>query len=366
MYVRGALGQLKVLLLGGVGPAPFCAMVLADHGADVLVVERPGGAAVADRAVDGGIDILGRGCARVVLDLKSAEGTEAARTLAAHADVVLEGFRPGVTERLGLGPDDCTDVNPRLVYGRMTGYGQTGPDRDRAGHDINYIAAVGALGAIGRRGGPPQVPLNLVADYGGGGMVLAFGVLAALYERDRSGKGQVVDAAMVDGAALLMASMFEKLSNGRWTDERGTNPLDTGAPQYDVYETADGGWMAVGAREPVFHRRFLDAIGLTGEPTEVDPVATGERHAAVAHALRRMTRSEWTEVFAQVDACVSPVLSMREAAKNAHLRARGTYRERDGHAEPGPAPRLSRTPGTARPPRGRVATADAISRWNSS
>ena len=261
MQNSGPLSGLRVLNIGGIGPAPFTAMLLADLGADVVSIERAGGPVIADRGrSDDGIDILGRGARRVVLDLKTADGVASARELADRADVVIEGFRPGVTERLGLGPEQLHDSNPRLIYARVTGYGQDGPLAQRAGHDINYIAQVGLLHAIGRAGGPPQVPLNLVGDYGGGGMLAAFGICAALWERERSGVGQVVDAAMVDGVSLLMSALLEKRANGHWSDERGTNPLDTGAATYDVYETSDAEWMAVGSREPQFRARLLQVL----------------------------------------------------------------------------------------------------------
>jgi alpha-methylacyl-CoA racemase len=339
--VTGVLSGVRVLLLGGVGPAPFTAMLLADHGADVVVVDRPGGVVVADRTHrEGAPDIVGRGQSRVALDLKDAADRATTWELLGQADVMIEGFRPGVAERLGFGPEPCRSVHPGLVYARMTGWGQDGPDVDRAGHDITYLAATGALGAIGRRGGPPQIPLNLVADYGGGGMLLAFGIAAALLERERSGQGQVIDASMVDGTALLLAATYERLAHGNWRDQRGVNPLDGGAANYEVYETADGRWMAVGSREPVFHRRLLDALGLPDAPLATDDAA----RAAIAARFATHDQAHWAEVFAGVDACVEPVRSLAEAPHHPHLAARGTYTTSRGAPEPAPAPRYSRTP----------------------
>ena len=330
-----------MLLLGGIGPAPFCAMVLADLGAETVSIVRGNESGIADRSVDSGLDILGRGGSRIVLDLKDPADNAVASTLAADADIVIEGFRPGVAERLGFGPQRLTEANPRLVYVRVTGYGQDGPLAHRAGHDINFIAKTGLLHAVGRRGGPPQLPLNVVGDYGGGGLLAALGACAALWERDRSGHGQVVDAAMVDGVALLMASLWEKRSNGHWSDERGTNALDSGAAAYDVYETSDGKWMAVGSREPVFFEHLVHCLGLDREAVRGDDQ---ELRKSLEGCFRTRTQAEWVEVFGQVDACVSPVQSLSETAADASLRERGTYLERGGHVEPAPAPRFSRTP----------------------
>lgn len=358
----GPLSGLNVLVLGGVGPAQFCAMMLADHGADVVVVQRPTEVLVPDRSVGpDGVDVLGRGCERVVLDLKDPSDLQTALVLARLADVVVEGFRPGVVERLGIGPSDCCPGNPGLVYARVTGYGQDGPLSGQAGHDINYLAATGVLHAIGRHGGPPQVPLNLLADYGGGGMLLAFGVCAALWERERSGLGQVVDAAMVDGVALLMASVFEKMSNAQWTDERGVNTLDTGQPNYDVYETSDRRWMAVGAREPVFHRRMLDALGLADLPVDVPPGEVEQRRSVIADRFSQRTQDEWTATFTATDACVTPVLSLTDASHSPHLTERGTYGGQPGAVQPGAAPRFSRTPGGVGAPAG--TGQPVLSRW---
>jgi alpha-methylacyl-CoA racemase len=323
-------------------------MLLGDLGGDVIFIDRPGGPIVADRVVGTkGLRIIERGSHQVKIDLKTSEGLSACLRLCAQADIIIEGFRPGVAERLGIGPDHVQAINPRSIYTRVTGYGQDGPLASQAGHDINFIARTGLLHAIGRRGGPPQVPLNIVADYGAGGMMAAFGICAALVEREHSGLGQVIDAAMVDGVALLMASLLEKLSNGNWSNVRGTNALDTGAPNYDVYETSDGQWMAVGAREPVFFRRLLDALGLA-ELSIDETTAADAYRKAIAERFVRRSQSEWAEVFSRVDACVTPVSSLQAALADEALVARGTFRERDGYAEPGAAPRFSRTPAGVR------------------
>jgi alpha-methylacyl-CoA racemase len=340
----GPLEGLRVVELAGLGPAPFAAMLLADLGADVVRVERPGRSSW---PADPQLDLLQRGKRSIVVDLKKAEGVEVVRQLTDRADVLLEGYRPGVAERLGLGPEDCSRSNPKLVYGRMTGWGQDGPLADRAGHDIAYIALTGALHAMGRAGGPPQVPLNLVGDFGGGSLYLLLGVLSALWEAGRSGRGQVVDAAIVDGAASLMAMPFAFLAAGLWQDRRGSNLLDTGAPFYDVYETSDGGWMAVGPLEPQFYAEFVQLLGLAADPTlpgQFDLRSWPELRRRFAAVFASRTRDEWTEVFRQSDACVAPVLSLSEAPTHPHLAARGTYVTRDGRVEPAPAPRFDRTP----------------------
>jgi alpha-methylacyl-CoA racemase len=340
----GPLEGLRVVELAGIGPAPFAAMLLADLGADVVRVERPGRSSW---PADPQLDLLQRGKRSIVVDLKQPEGVEVVRRLAARADVLIEGYRPGVAERLGLGPEDLSRNNPRLVYGRMTGWGQDGPLADRAGHDIAYIALTGALHAMGRAGGPPQVPLNLVGDFGGGSLYLLLGVLSALWEAGRSGRGQVVDAAIVDGAASLMAMPFAFLGAGLWQDRRGANLLDTGAPFYDVYETADGGWMAVGPLEPQFYAAFVRLLGLAEDgdlPGQFDLRAWPELRRRFAEVFATRTRHEWTEVFTPSDACVAPVLSLAEAPMHPHLAARGTYVTRDGRTEPAPAPRFDRTP----------------------
>ena len=330
---------MRVLELAGIGPGPFCAMMLADQGATVLRIDRPGAANPRPER-----DLLNRGRQSAVLDLKHPRATDALLRLVDAADVLLEGFRPGVTERLGVGPDVCLRRNPRLVYARMTGWGQHGPMATAAGHDIGYIARAGALHGLGRAGGPPQFPANLLGDFGGGGMLLAYGICAALVERATSGRGQVVDAAIVDGAASLLAMPLMLMAQGGWRDERGVNLLDGGVPWYDVYETADGKWMAVGALEPQFYAALLAGLGLTDVPARNDPQNWPELRALFAARFKDRTRDEWAAAFAGTDACVEPVLSMHEAAADPHLTARETYVVRDGVTQPSPAPRFSRTP----------------------
>ncbi len=329
--------------LAGIGPGPHAAMILADLGADVVRVERPSGGL--EMTADAP-DVLARGRRRVAADLKDPAGQDAVLALAARADVLLEGYRPGVTERLGVGPQDCLARNPRLVYARMTGWGQHGPLAERAGHDINYLALSGALHAIGRSGERPVPPLNLVGDFGGGSMLLVVGVLAALWERGRSGRGQVVDAAMVDGASTLLAMVWSLLAGGAWVDERGANLLDGGAPFYDTYTCADGRHVAVGALEPKFYAELLAGLGLADEPlsAQYDRVGWPRLRERFAAAFASRTRDEWAEVFAGTDACVAPVLALHEAAEHPHLASRSTLVESDGVRQPSPAPRFSRTP----------------------
>ena len=343
----GPLAGLRVLELAGIGPGPFCAMMLADSGATVLRIDRPGAAARRPER-----ELMNRGRQSAVLDLKHPRGIDALLRLADAADVLLEGFRPGVTERMGVGPDVCLARNPRLVYARMTGWGQEGPLSPTAGHDIGYIARTGALHALGRAGGPPQFPANLLGDFGGGGMLMAYGICAALVERGVSGRGQVVDAAIVDGVASLLAMPFMLMAQGFWRDERGVNLLDGGAPWYDVYETADGKWMAVGALEPQFYAALLAGLGLEDPPDRGDPRNWPELRGRLAARFAERTRDEWAGVFAGSDACVEPVLSLTEAAADPHLLARETYVTGDGVTQPSPAPRFSRTPGRlSQPPR---------------
>ncbi len=347
----GPLAGVRVVELAGVGPAPFAGMVLADLGASVVRVDRPSAPVAAAAAAPPAAptadhpEMMNRGKRSIVVDLKQTGGAEVALALAASSDILLEGFRPGVAERLGIGPRQCWERNPRLVYGRVTGWGQTGPLAPAAGHDINYIALAGALAHMGRAGGPPTPPINLVGDFGGGGMLLAVGALAALLEARRSGKGQVVDAAMVDGAALLMTMTHDWAARGMWSDRRGSNLLDTGAPFYDVYETADGEYMAVGALEPQFLAELLERLGLDcsdlGDPRE--PAAWPPLRARLAGAFAARTRREWTDFFSEGDACVSPVLTMSEARRHPHNRARSLFAEVDGRPQPAPAPRFSRT-----------------------
>ncbi|MBT2211491.1 CaiB/BaiF CoA-transferase family protein [Actinomadura sp. NEAU-AAG7] len=339
---RGPLSGVRVVELAGIGPAPFAAMLLADLGADVIRIDRV--SAVGDAAT-GGTDFTNRGKRSVAVDLKSERGRDVVLRLAERSDVLLEGFRPGVTERLGIGPEDCLDRNPALVYGRMTGWGQEGPLARSAGHDIGYIAITGALHAIGRAGGPPQVPLNLLGDFAGGSMYLVTGVLAALLEARTSGRGQVVDAAIVDGTAHLSTFTHSFLAAGLWEDRRGVNLLDTGAPWYDVYETADGRHMAVGALEPRFYGEFVRGLGLDPEdlPSRDDRAGWPGLRDRFAAAFRTRTRDEWAAIFLPGDGCVAPVLSMEEAKAHPYNASREVFPEIAGHRQPAPAPRFSRT-----------------------
>ena len=350
--MSGPLEGVKVLEIAGIGPGPFCAMVLADMGADVLRVDRAQSVSGSDPGRPS-LDLLARGRRSIGVDLKNPDGVETVLRLVEGADALLEGFRPGVAERLGIGPDVCLERNPRLVYGRMTGWGQEGPYSHAAGHDINYIALAGALHPIGRRGQGPVPPLNLVGDFGGGGLLLAFGIACALVERDRSGQGQVVDAAMVDGAALL-ATMFHGLSAmGIWTTERGTNLLDTGAHFYDVYECADGEYVSIGSIEPQFYAELLRLSGIEGEelPAQMDRSQWPALKERVAEVFRQKTRDEWCRIMEGSDVCFAPVLSLDEAPVHPHNVHRGTFTEVAGVVQPAPAPRFSRTPGEiARPP----------------
>ncbi|MEV0662877.1 CaiB/BaiF CoA transferase family protein [Actinomadura luteofluorescens] len=341
---NGPLSGVRVIELAGIGPGPFAAMLLADLGADVIRVDRA--SAVRDGATTGGTDFTNRGKRSIAIDLKSERGREVVLRLVEKSDVLLEGFRPGVTERLGIGPDDCLARNPRLVYGRMTGWGQEGPLAHTAGHDVGYIAITGALHAIGRAGGPPQVPMNLLGDFAGGSMYLVTGVLAALLESRANGRGQVVDAAIVDGTAHLSTFIHGFLAGGIWEDRRGVNMLDTGAPWYDVYETSDGRHMAVGAIEPQFYAEFLRRLGLDGEdlPAQYDRDRWPAMRDRFAAAFRTKTRDEWAEVFVPSDACVAPVLSMTEAAEHPYNTSREVFPDLAGHRQPAPAPRFSRTP----------------------
>lgn len=341
---NGPLSGVRVIELAGIGPGPFAAMLLADLGADVIRVDRA--SAVRDGQTAGGTDFTNRGKRSIAIDLKSERGKEVVLRLVEKSDVLLEGFRPGVTERLGIGPDDCLARNPRLVYGRMTGWGQQGPLAHTAGHDVGYIAITGALHAIGRAGGPPQVPMNLLGDFAGGSMYLVTGVLAALLETRANGRGQVVDAAIVDGTAHLSTFIHGFLAGGIWEDRRGVNMLDTGAPWYDVYETSDGRHMAVGAIEPQFYAEFLRRLGLDGEdlPAQYDRDRWPAMRERFAAAFRAKTRDEWTEVFVPSDACVAPVLSMAEAAEHPFNTSREVFPDLAGHRQPAPAPRFSRTP----------------------
>jgi alpha-methylacyl-CoA racemase len=340
--VAGPLTGVRVVELAGLGPAPHAAMLLADLGADVVRVERPAGGL---RLAPATADYLLRGRRSVAADLKSAAGRALVLDLAARADVLVEGFRPGVTERLGVGPQDCLARNPRLVYGRMTGWGQEGPLAARAGHDINYISLTGALHALGRAGEPPPPPLNLVGDFGGGSMLLVVGVLAALWERERSGRGQVVDAAMVDGASVLLQMTWALRAMGIWTDRRASNLLDGGAPFYDTYACADGRYVAVGALEPEFYAALLAGLGLAGEdlPRQLDQSGWPRLRSRFTEVFASRTRDEWAAAFADTDACVTPVLSFEEVGEHPHLTARETLIDLDGVVQAAPAPRFSRT-----------------------
>jgi alpha-methylacyl-CoA racemase len=359
----GPLAGYRIVEMAGIGPAPFAAMLLADMGAEVIRVDRRKAADLGLPGRDVKFDVLHRGRRSIAVDVKVEAGREVVERLAAKADAIIEGFRPGVMERLGLGPDALLAINPKLVFGRMTGFGQDGPLAQAAGHDIDYIALAGVLHAIGRKGEAPVPPLNLVGDFGGGGMFLAFGVLCALLEAQRSGEGQVVDAAMVDGSATLMALMFGLFAQGAWKDERGVNVLDTGAPWYDTYRTRDGKWLAVGAIEKRFYEAFVRRLGLDpGElPKQHDRSGWPELRRRFAEAIAARTRDEWERVFAGSDACVAPVLALGEVARHPHNAARGTFVEREGVLQPAPAPRFSRSaPEMGAPPRPAGADTDAV------
>ncbi len=341
----GPLQGTTVLEIAGIGPGPFCAMLLADMGADVIRVDRAGQVMGGDPESPPA-DVMNRGRRSIGLDLKNPDGVEALLSLVEKADVLMEGFRPGVTERLGIGPDACLARNPKLVYGRMTGWGQEGPYAQAAGHDINYIALAGALDPIGRRGEAPVPPLNLVGDFGGGGMFLAFGMVCALLEAKNSGKGQVVDAAMVDGSAVLTTMFHAFRAMGIWHDERGTNMLDTGAHYYDVYETSDGKYVSIGSIEPQFYAQLLELSGLGKEadlPHQQDREQWPAMKEKVAAIFGTKTRDEWCEIMEHTDVCFAPVLSLEEAPSHPHNVERGTFVERNGVVQPAPAPRFSRT-----------------------
>ena len=364
--MSGPLDGIRLVELAGIGPAPFACMMLADAGADILRVDRFERASSPpdDRP---SIDLLNRGRRSVAVDLKHPGGVELVLSLVERADGLIEGFRPGVAERLGLGPEACLERNGALVYGRMTGWGQDGPLAARAGHDIDYIALAGALEPIGRAGEAPVPPLNLVGDFGGGGMLLAFGMVAALLSARTTGAGQVVDAAMVDGAASLMTMMGTLRAAGVWREVRGTNLLDTGAPFYEVYETSDGNYMAVGAIEPQFYAEFVRLLGAdldaVGGQMDRDRWPAMKRVVAAAFATR--TRAEWTAIFEGSDACVAPVLSPAEAPDHPHLAARGTFTEVAGIVQPAPAPRFLGTPGAIRrpPPQPGQHADEALADW---
>jgi alpha-methylacyl-CoA racemase len=360
--MAGPLQGLRVVELAGIGPGPHAAMILGDLGADVVRVERPNKAS----GIPSG-DTMLRNRRSVAADMKSAEGRALVLGLIARADVLIEGFRPGVTERLGLGPQDCAKVNEKLIYARMTGWGQSGPRALQAGHDINYISLNGLLHAVGRQGERPVPPLNLAGDFGGGSMFLLVGILSALFERQSSGKGQVIDAAMVDGSSVLVQMMWSFRAQGMWSDERGTNMLDTGAPYYDTYETADGKYVAVGAIEPQFFAELLAKLGLdpAALPAQNDLARWAELRDIFTKAFVEQTRDHWAQVFAGSDACVTPVLSFAEVETESHITERDTFFRFPGanNLEPMPAPRFSRSvPSVPTPPGVPGADTDAVLR----
>ncbi len=337
---RGPLRGIRVLELASIGPIPFCGMVLSDMGADVIRLDRTAGAALPQQVLD-------RGRRSIAVDLKQPDGLAVVLDLVASSDVLIEGYRPGVAERLGVGPEACLARNPRLVYGRMTGWGRSGPLADRAGHDINYLAVAGALGAFGRAGEPPVPPLSIIADLGAGGLLLAYGITCALFERATSGAGQVVDAAMLDGTALFMGPWLEAQQAGTWNDARGTNNLDSGAPYYDSYRCADGEYVAVGALEPQFYARLLEGLDLDAAsiPDRQDPASWAALRVLFAERFSTRTRNEWADHFEGVDACVAPVLKLAEVPRHPQIAAGATIVSVDGVVHPAPAPRLDRTPG---------------------
>jgi len=359
----GPLAGLRIVEMAGIGPAPFAATLLADMGAELIRVDRREATDLGLPGREAKFNVLHRGRRSLAVDLKTEQGQEVVKRLAAKADGLLEGFRPGVMERLGLGPEVLLAVNPKLVFGRMTGFGQQGPMAQSAGHDINYISLAGALHAIGRKGQAPVPPLNLVGDFGGGGMFLAFGVVCALLEAQKSGQGQIVDAAMVDGAAYLMAPMYGMFAQGSWRDERGVNVIDGGAPWYNVYQTKDGKWLSVGAIEQRFYAEFVRKLGL--DPAALPKQYDREGWPVLAQHFTRIiatrTREEWEGVFAGSDACVAPVLSLAEVEHHPHNRLRQTFVRRDDVLQPAPAPRFSRSqPEFGTPPRPLGADTDAV------
>jgi alpha-methylacyl-CoA racemase len=346
---KGPLTGTVLLELAGIGPGPFAGMLLADMGATVIRIDRSQSVRPNNTSNPSDVpkDASVRGRHRIGIDLKSPEGREVVMRLVEKADGLFEGFRPGVTERLGIGPDDCLARNPRLVYGRMTGWGQEGPYANAAGHDINYISLAGALEPMGRAGERPVPPLNLVGDFGGGGMFLAFGMVCALLEAKTSGKGQVVDAAMVDGAATLMSMFFSMTAAGMWQPERGTNLLDTGAHFYDVYECKDGKYVSIGSIEPQFYSELRRLAGLSGPEwdPQMDRNSWPDLKARIAQVFLAKTRDEWCALMEHTDVCFAPVLSLAEAPKHPHNVARKTFDDSHGFVQPSPAPRFSRTPG---------------------
>ncbi len=343
--MAGVLAGVTVIELAGIGPAPFAGMMLADHGARVIRIERPGHSG--RHAVDSDRDILNRSRERIKLDLKDPSDIEKLKALLADADAMIEGYRPGVLERLGLAPDVLLAINPKLVIGRMTGWGQDGPMAPLAGHDINYIALSGALHSYGRKGEKPSFPVNAVGDFGGGGMMLAFGVVAAILHARGSGQGQVVDCAMVDGAAVLSAMTYSLFGNGQWRDERGVNLLDSGAHFYDTYETSDGKWISIGSIEPQFYALLLEATGLRDDPDfvkQLNPAEWPDLKDRLTALFLSKTRDEWCVIMDGTDICFAPVLSLKEAPLHPHNAVRGTFVDEGGIIQPAPAPRFSVTP----------------------
>ncbi|KXX56019.1 CaiB/BaiF CoA transferase family protein [Rhodococcus sp. LB1] len=362
----GPLSGLKVVEIGSIGPGPFCAMLLADLGADVIRVDRATGAGLVGPNADFRTELLHRGRRSLAVDLKHPDGAEVVLSLVADADVLIEGFRPGVAERLGIGPDECAQRNAGLIYGRMTGFGQDGPLAQHVGHDINYVALSGALSLIGRHGHPPTPPLSLVGDFGGGGMLLALGVMSALFERHASGLGQVVDASMVEGAALLATPFFGFAQTGLWNSERGTNIVDSGAPYYDAYETADGRWLAVGAIEPHFYADLVALLGLPDDlPDQNDRSQWPQMKKIFADAVRGRPLAEWLDAAEGLTPCIAPVLDVDEAPSHPHNVARGAFVEVDGLVQPAPAPRFSRTVASVdrRPPIPGEHTTEVLTDW---
>ena len=348
----GPLQGIKVVEFAGIGPGPFCCMLLADMGADVVRIDRTEPADLG-APIEARYNVLNRGRRSIALDLKQAGDLAVAKGLIAKADALVEGFRPGVMERLGLGPDECLKINPRLVYGRMTGWGQEGPLAQAAGHDINYIALVGALHAIGPKGGAPVPPLNLIGDYGGGALYLAFGLTCGLIEAARSGKGQVVDAAMIDGAASLMTSIYGRKASGAWKNERGSNAVDGGAHFYGCYETRDGKYISIASIEVRFYSELLERLGLTDtlKTPQHDRAGWDDAKHKLKALFKTKTRDEWCTLLKGADVCFAPVLDLDEAMRHPHNVTRGLFVEVEGIAQPGPAPRFSRTPpGIRRPP----------------
>jgi len=363
----GPLNGLRIIEIGAIGPVPFCGMLLSDMGADVLRIDRtaPSGLGIGQRETR--FEVLGRGRRSISVDLKHPDGVGTVLRLCEQADAIMEGFRPGVAERLGIGPEACQQGNPKLVYGRMTGWGQDGPISHAAGHDINYISLSGVLHAIGTRDSGPVPPLNLTGDFGGGAMFLAFGLLSAIWEAQRSGQGQVVDVSMVEGSAYLQAAIYGMQAAGYWVDRRGENVLDTGSPYYNVYETSDGKWISIGSIEPKFYAELLEKSGLGASdlPDQNDREKWPQMTATFAEVFKQKTRDEWCAIMEGSDICFAPVLSMSEVAAHPQNAARGSFVDRDGVTQPGPAPKFSRTrPEIQRsPPRLGEHTDEGLADW---